>query len=195
MPTLSADQIAGYAKGAGFTGPDVSIATAVALAESGGRTDATNHNTNGSTDFGVWQINSVHAALLAGRNWQDPAQNAQMAYAVWKGSGWRAWSTYNNGHYLAHLGVGQGAAGASAIGTGTSDTSSDSGNPAATAGITSLGQFFTFASDPHNWQRFAWFIGGLVLLCIALWVLISRTKAYKSSVKVAKQTAEVAAMA
>lgn len=199
MTQLTTAQLAGYAKGAGFTGADVSIAVAVAMAESGGRTDATNHNKNGSTDYGPWQINSVHAALLAGRNWQDPAQNAQMAYAVFKGSGWRAWSTYNSGRYLAFLGQGQAAAGSAAI-MGGAAAAADSGtatgeNTAASAGATSVASFFHFASDPHNWQRLAYFVGGLIVLGIALWMVVRKTDAYKAASKAVGQAAEVAALA
>lgn len=100
---LTAPQIAGYAHGAGFRGVNLVIAVAVSLAESGGNTNATNHDADGSTDFGLWQINSVHADLLSTGSWSNPAANARMAFAVWKGSGWSAWTTFNSGAYRSHL--------------------------------------------------------------------------------------------
>jgi len=101
-----------YAADAGFTddpgSPDLTIATAVALAESGGNPEAIHHNTNGSTDYGTWQINSVHAALLAAHQpWSDPAKNAAMAFAVFKAAGfrWTPWSTFTSGRYRAFMTV------------------------------------------------------------------------------------------
>jgi cell wall-associated NlpC family hydrolase len=84
-----------------FPASQVPMAVAVAGAESGYRPGATNHNTNGSTDFGEWQINSVHADLLGGRNWADLNENAWMAYQVWRqaGGSWSPWSTFNSGAY------------------------------------------------------------------------------------------------
>lgn len=110
---LSDGQIAAYASAAGFTGNDLSIAVAVCLAESGGRTNATNHNSDGSTDYGLWQINSVHADLLSQGSWSDPADNARMAHAVWQSSGWGAWTTYKSGAYFVYIVRGRAAATAS----------------------------------------------------------------------------------
>lgn len=110
---LTDAQLAAYARQAGFPANQIATAVAVALAESGGRTDATNHNTDGSTDFGLWQINTVHGSLLQTGSWSNPADNARMAYSVWKGSGWGAWTTHNTGAYLAFLPRGNKAAGTS----------------------------------------------------------------------------------
>jgi hypothetical protein len=78
------------------------IMAAIAMAESGGRMDAIDHDSNGSTDYGLWQINSVHG--------YDPTQllnnalyNAKAAVAVFKSQGLGAWVTYNTGAYLAYL--------------------------------------------------------------------------------------------
>jgi hypothetical protein len=114
VATLSATQIASYAYQAGFRGADLVIAVAVAFAESGGNPSAINTtNANGSRDYGLWQINSVHSDLLASGSWSNPADNARMAYSVWKGSGWRAWASYNSGSYRSHL-----SNATSAVGTG-----------------------------------------------------------------------------
>lgn len=110
MPTLSDAQIATVARGAGFTGSNVAVAVAVCLAESGGRTDAQHGNSNGTTDYGLWQINSVHADLLRTGTWSVPADNARMAFSVGGGTNWQPWSTHNNGAYLAYLGRGRAVA-------------------------------------------------------------------------------------
>jgi hypothetical protein len=79
---------------AGFPRSQLATGEKIVHAESSGRPDATNHNPNGSTDYGLWQINSVHSGLLKSHDWRDPLENTKMAYAVWKDSGWDAWSTY-----------------------------------------------------------------------------------------------------
>lgn len=96
---------AGYA--AGFRGADLVIFVAVAHAESGWRADAKNVNGDGSTDYGLMQINSVHAAILAGGVWFDPADNAVMARSVWEaaGSSWSPWVTFWRGTYRQWMGV------------------------------------------------------------------------------------------
>lgn len=104
MTRLSAREIAGAARGAGFRGRALTIAVAVALAESGGETTAVNHDSNGTTDYGVWQINSVHTSVLRQGSWSDPNDNAAMAFAVSNGgTDWTPWSTFSDGSYLAHM--------------------------------------------------------------------------------------------
>jgi len=90
---------------AGFPAAELVTAVAVAGAESGWNPTATHVNSNGSVDYGLFQVNSVHADLLASGNWQLPADNARMALAVWKSSGWRAWSTHNSGSYQGYVGA------------------------------------------------------------------------------------------
>lgn len=110
---LSDLQIALVANRAGFTGSDLPIAVAVALAESGGDTNAINHaNSNGTQDFGLFQINSIHHDLLSTGQWSNPADNARMAFSVWHGQNWQGWSTYNNGKYLLYMARGRAAASA-----------------------------------------------------------------------------------
>jgi hypothetical protein len=83
------------AKAAGFKGTGLALAVAVSLAEDPtSNPNAVNHNANGTTDRGYWQINSVHGALST----FDPAGNARAAYTLSKaGSDWSAWTTAHNG--------------------------------------------------------------------------------------------------
>lgn len=109
---LTAAQIATAAQAGGFLlNSERATAVAIALAESGGETTATNKNTNGTTDFGLWQINSIHAAILRGRSWSDPTDNARMAHQVYAdaGNSFHPWVTYNSGRYLAFLSVARAA--------------------------------------------------------------------------------------
>jgi hypothetical protein len=55
MAVLTGAQVGAVLKQAGFTGENLVIGIAIAKAESGWRTDATNRNTNGSTDRGLMQ--------------------------------------------------------------------------------------------------------------------------------------------
>ena len=74
---------------------DVSIAMAVMRAESGCRPDAYNgSNYNGSNDAGLFQINSIHveSGLITDSGRMDAKENVRAAYAIYRGSGWKAWS-------------------------------------------------------------------------------------------------------
>lgn len=108
---LTATQVAKAAYAAGWRGADLVVAVAVAKAESDWNPTATNINTNGSTDYGLFQVNSVHGAILARGEWADPSANAAMAYQVWSdaGSSWSPWVTYWRGTYREHLDEAQAA--------------------------------------------------------------------------------------
>ena len=87
---------------AGFTGRDLVVAVAVAGAES----SYTPTVRNGIGASGLWQIlERAHPDLFARYDWRDPAQNAAMAYSVWKvaGRSWTPWTTWTTGAYRAHL--------------------------------------------------------------------------------------------
>jgi hypothetical protein len=102
---LDAAGVAGLAYAAGWRGDDLKVAVAIARAESGWNAKATNRNADGSTDYGLFQINSVHEAILAGGNWADPAANAVMAHQVWleAGGSFSPWVTFWDGSYLHFL--------------------------------------------------------------------------------------------
>lgn len=164
--------IAIVAKQAGFDEQNLKTAVMVALAESGGNEFATNHNTNGSTDYGLWQINSVHTDALKLGKWNAPADNAKMAYMVFKQKGsWSPWSAYNNNKYLdfevrartalATLGVIEKAPG---IIGGMLDGPQIPGLN--NQSVDTIGNFFEFISDKHNWQRLGMIVVGAFLINI-----------------------------
>ena len=79
------------------------VMLAIARAESGcnPRSDNSGLNTNGTYDYGLFQINSVHGHsrdILA-----NPAKNTEIAFKIWQSQGYRAWSAYNNGSYLKFI--------------------------------------------------------------------------------------------
>lgn len=98
--TLNPVHVAQVAAAAGFTGPDLTIAVAVASAESSHRPHLTNQNTDRhrSVDYGLWQINGYyHPKKMAMGDWGNPWDNARMAQSVWAEGGWSPWVTYKKG--------------------------------------------------------------------------------------------------
>lgn len=172
MPVLSAPQIAGYASAAGFTGRSLTLAVAVALAESGGRTDATHRNSNGSTDYGLWQINSVHGDLIRSGSWSNPADNARMAHSVYAAAGgsFRPWATYTSGRYLAFVGRASAASGNPAP-PSAQGSATGVGFPNPLSPLVGISQFANLIANPHTWIRIAMFTAGGGLLVIGILTL------------------------
>jgi len=85
---------------AGGNPQSAAVAAAVAMAESGGNSQATDNDSNGSVDRGLWQINSIHGA----QSTYDVMGNARAAVAISNnGSNWSPWVTYNTGAYRKYL--------------------------------------------------------------------------------------------
>src|SRR5579859_6631813 len=107
---FTAQQIASFASGAGFSGNDLVTAVAIALAESGGDPQQYNPEIKarggtppGYGSYGLWQIYRKMHPEFASWNLYDPNQNAAAAYSVYQAQGFAAWSTYTNGAYLKYL--------------------------------------------------------------------------------------------
>jgi|GEM_PF-4939469 len=100
---LSVAQIGTFAQSAGFSGSSLVTAIAVAMAESGGDPSATDHDSNGTTDRGLWQINSVHTQYSAACDY-DPSCSAKAAFEISDGGrNWQPWVTYQNGAEIPFL--------------------------------------------------------------------------------------------
>ncbi|MBW4717285.1 FG-GAP-like repeat-containing protein [Saccharothrix obliqua] len=100
-----ADLCATVGENAGFTRTGTLVtAVAIALAESGCNPSATGHNTNGTIDRGLWQINSIHTQFSNACTY-DPQCNANAAYAIYLGrnSTFQPWVTYKTGKYRQYL--------------------------------------------------------------------------------------------
>lgn len=96
----------GLARSAGWREPSAIIAVAVCAAESARYTEAYNpDNPDGSTDYGLYQINSVHfgqtlgGVLVTKEACLDPARCSKIAHAIYQSQGWRPWVAYTNGRY------------------------------------------------------------------------------------------------
>lgn len=92
MTVYSADQIGNLWIAAGGDPTWARKAEAVALAESGGNSDAR----SSTTDFGLWQINAIHFGdgIIDASNWATPTVNARAAISISSnGTNWAAWCT------------------------------------------------------------------------------------------------------
>jgi hypothetical protein len=97
--TLSCSGLEALWESAGGSRSAAYTAAEIAMAESGGRQYATLVNTNGTTDRGYWQINSVHGALST----YEAARNARAAVAISaNGANWSPWVTYQTGAYAGN---------------------------------------------------------------------------------------------
>ena len=84
------------------------IMAAIAMAESGGRTDNVGGpNSDGTYDYGLWQINSSHTQFDRNRLLTDPVYNARAAVSIERSQGLGAWTTYKNGAFRQYLGSGR----------------------------------------------------------------------------------------
>lgn len=109
--SLTTEQAAVLAQQAGFSGQALETILAIAWAESSLRTGVVGGpNNNGTFDYGILQINSVHM----GQQWPggtmtvsqalDPAIAFKFGYWLSKqGTNFGPWSTFNNGRYTAYL--------------------------------------------------------------------------------------------
>ncbi len=188
MVQLSMEQIAGIVKyhgastGASFATslykPDTDgpIFVAIAMRESSGETTATNKNRNGTTDYGLWQINSVHKELLdAHQPWSSPDQNFRMAATLYQGRNgdFTDWTSYKDGTYAPFLPQ-------ATIAWGNPDTSAAQGNPISDAAnttysaATATGEFLATLTKSETWIRIGMGAAGVLLLIIAVAGMLSR---------------------
>lgn len=125
MTTYSYAQLEGLWIQGGGSATLAPVMAAIAMAESGGRSDAVGHNSNGSTDTGLWQINSVHN--VSGMT--DPIANAKEAVKIYKSQGLKAWTTYTSGAYKKFLksGVAADTGVTNVSATGSTSTAQDTG--------------------------------------------------------------------
>lgn len=174
---LSASQIADVMRKAGWPESAIPVGVAVAFAESGGNPRAVNRaNRNGSSDYGLFQINSVHGSLLNEGDRYDPVANARMALKVYKGAGnsWKPWSTYNSGSYRKFYKANPGGdKSAALVGTdigGASESLIGSAVAGSTVGAFNMG----FIGDRSFWQRFGLGALGVLLIIVGIVIVFRR---------------------
>ena len=180
---LNANEIAYYAKQAGFPAGEVALATAIAMAESGGNTRA--HNTRPPDDsYGLWQINMYGSLAVARRvafgiatndALFDPATNARAAKMIRQGQGWSAWSVYTSGAYKKHLEAAQQAANSPTAPSGV-DTPDPFSNPIDKLNPVNqindiINKFVKVMQEQA--LRVAMFVGGGFLIWLGLQIFVS----------------------
>lgn len=148
------------------------IAAAIAMAESSGDSQASNNNTDGSIDRGLWQINSVHGS----QSTFDVTGNVKAAIAISaNGTNWHPWVTFNTGAYKKFL-----------QGNVPPSTAPNQPQQAQTASLISwpgdITGFFHDAKaftdallwivNPASWLRIGSFAVGILLIAMAIWIFI-----------------------
>lgn len=170
---ITASTAAAAVRAAGFPAAMVPVMVAIAMAESSLRPTATHTNSNGSTDYGLFQINSSHTDVLGMGSWSDPYVNAKMAKVIYDRQGLAAWSVYNSGAYNQYLSLaesGSGGNGSSVPSTGTPISllpiiaGAASGNGTQSTPITASNNLPDAAGVP-------WFLKNETVRRIVLWLL------------------------
>lgn len=168
---------------------ELHVAIAIALAESGGDTQATNP----SGAVGLWQICCTGDEALT-----DPAANARAAWGKYVGAGYSftPWSVFNNGAYIAKL---------PAAYIGVRSTHHD--RPAFTGGGTGvvhdviaftgevghdLGAFFGWLTSGATWIRLGEMVAGAGLVVFALYLIFRQTEVGQAAGKIAKGAKDTA---
>jgi len=76
-------------------GKDAEQAIRIASCESGIRSEAIGHNSNGSRDYGIFQINSVHFGKIPVKDkvayLLNADNNIALAYQIYQRQGWNPW--------------------------------------------------------------------------------------------------------
>lgn len=80
------------------------MALAISQAENGTRQcdRVSKPNSNGTRDFGVFQVNEIHSKK---GNLKDCKDNIRVAYEIFKASKWNAWTVYKTGAYKKYLNI------------------------------------------------------------------------------------------
>ena len=100
-------QVATYLKNAGFAQSSLPTMVCISKYESSFNCDASHLNTDGSTDYGLMQINSYwwcsgdpnskyNGCSASCTSLYDCQKNGNCAYIVWKQQGYNAWYGYKN---------------------------------------------------------------------------------------------------
>jgi hypothetical protein len=104
MTVLNFTAIRSLADSVGF--PDADLAASVALAESGGVTNAVGDSGH---SLGLWQINIPSHPEVDPAQLFDPTYNARAALQISRnGTNWNPWTTYRTGAYQKYMPSGSG---------------------------------------------------------------------------------------
>lgn len=177
MPKLSAAAITQYANNVGITGESARIATAIALAETGGTGNTNAHNpVPPDNSYGLWQINMLahsksELSISKNEDLYDPAINAAAMKVISNGgTNWHPWTTYTSKKYLLYM---------------NKVPTNGTGNGEATIQNASLSSVGDKLTDSATWARFGLYVTGFLIIVIGL-VLLGTAGKLKTVAKVAK---------
>jgi len=109
--TYNAKRLTQLARAAGIPDNKIPTMVAIALAESGGRTNAHNPKPPDNS-YGLWQINMIgklgperrkQFGISSDEELKDPMTNAKAALMVLNSQGFGAWSVYTSGAYKKYI--------------------------------------------------------------------------------------------
>lgn len=199
MAVASVSELRKAAHKAGFRGPALTIAVAIALAESHGDTTALAHEPDGTLSYGAWQINSVHTTLLTGKNPYDLQQNADMAYALYKDSNFTPWTTYKDSSFRKYLAQAQNTTGLTGTVKGMGGNPITNGQLGDVAGnlnpIKGVDSFFTAISaitQAAFWKRVGIGFLAFLLLLVGLILMVESSKTVRHATAKAGEAAVLA---
>jgi len=207
---VNQSQIYSLAKNAGLPDDKARIAAAIAMAESGGNPNDLNDNPGtGDLSYGLWQINMIGSmgpsrramyGLSKNEDLFNPVINARVMSAIsHQGQNFTAWSTYKDGKYNQYLTTSVAWVpvptpfGTVPVPTSPGDVAgavtgglSDAVGAAVSAGnaVVSTGKW---VSNPRNWVRVGYVIGGSVLVIVGLGHMLSQTGAGQAVVSGTKK--------
>jgi hypothetical protein len=190
------------ARNAGLSAENAVTASAVAMAESGGNERQITRDSDDES-YGLWQINMLGAmgpsrrllyGLKSNTDLLDPVVNAHVMSAIsHQGNSWSAWGAYTNGSYKKFLptsssskakllgkllgGAADVAGDVKAAGGAVADVATSAGQA-----IDALQRAATWTSQPKNWLRVAYVVGGGVLVVAALVKVVSEIPAGKAAI-------------
>lgn len=181
MAKLNASEIASFAQSAGMMN-NVQIATAIALAESGG--DTTAHNAiPPDNSYGLWQINMLGPlgpqrrkmlGISKNEDLYNPNINAKAMVKLSNGGkNFVPWTTYTSGKYKLFMNEANGGAGT----PGGSDVPDQGG---------ALSNLADKISDSHFWARIGYYVLGFLLILIGFVLIVGMGKA-KQITNIAKK--------
>ena len=111
--TYDAKKLTELATSVGMPEDKIPTMVAIALGESGGKTDAHNDNANtGDDSYGLWQINMIGSlgearrkefGIKSNEELKDPTINAKAALSVLNSQGLSAWTVYKEGIYEDYM--------------------------------------------------------------------------------------------
>jgi hypothetical protein len=168
--THSHAEIAALAKGTGLTDAQADGMAHVADCESGGDANVVGHNRNGSTDTGLWQINSIH--LRAHPTWsvawlKNPKNNAAAMKVLRDADGMQPWSASMPCWLPKVSSNALGGTIEDPIGTATNAAGDPLG--AIEGLVAPVAGFVSWITDPVTWRRMALVVigGGIAVVGVA----------------------------